>query len=155
MTTTERNEHQPSLDLIYEKDREQELYEDQLKWNRIKTAIVIEGGLLVAYIQKEDLGLEYWLLLIIIVCAAMLVLCTSILAVIDRHFSHTFRKRARSYERGSVMTPDLKMKGLLKHFSGFRLLVAMAVVVNAFNILLLIVVIVEAFQQEPLLIMPE
>ncbi len=129
----------PDEDNVYQQDCEGYRYQDQLKWNRLKTVIVIEGALLVGFIKKDSIGFDNAMLRCMLAAGTALVVMVFILAFRDRAHACGYLDRSKDYEGPSLAAKrEYSWPKWAKRLNGLTLLCSMGVLVIASNLLMFV-----------------
>lgn len=116
---------------VYIQDREDYRYQDQLKWSRFKTLSAIEAGMLFAVLHRDDFS--PFEIRTFLAFAVLLILIVSLLLFQDRLDANMFRYRSQELQGSQI--PALTETTF---FRGFHAAIASTVVVNLFNVCLLV-----------------
>ena len=118
---------------VYKQAHECYQYQDQLKWSRFKTLSVVEGALLVAVGKGEFDQAE---LRTFMVFASLLVLILCILSARDRVDARVYLSRIKEYEQNEGF--KFPVPTWAKLVTGWHLMVCAMVLINVFNLILLL-----------------
>lgn len=121
------NEQDSKNQIIYQQNCEFYRYQDKLKWSRFQTVIAVEGGMIFAIYR---FSLSHCDKMLIMVGGSVIVLLVCILSIIDRIDARSFLRKILEYEDKSKKLPVLT--------PGFIILIIAIIIVNVFNLILLI-----------------
>jgi hypothetical protein len=119
---------------VYQQDYESVRYQDNLRWARFKTISVIEGAFLYATYGSALSPVEA---LLITILGSILVLIVSLLAVKDGLDVESHFERIHILET-TMMIPPFNARQLLWKIRGKHLTKIALIIINLFNILVII-----------------
>ncbi len=120
-------------DIIYQKDRESYIHQNKLKWSRFQTISALEAAIFYALYNFKLANLDRQIFMIF---GALLVFIVCLLCIRDRLDARLFLKRILKYERRKKPF-DVPLWGRI--FSGNSLALASIILINCFNLLMIII----------------
>lgn len=121
---------------IYDQDCEFYRYQDGLMWSRFQTAAVVEGALLYA-VYGDQLTLSVCERILLSLAGALLVFVLCMLSLKDNSDADRHIRRIRDFETRAKLRLPLPVPGFWVS-KGSQLMTAGIVVVNAVNLILLV-----------------